>query len=197
MAAFGLWGKNPYNASADYMDQIPGVQQQYLGMYNQGGHMLYPALGAGYGQMAMHPDSVQSHMGAGFQADPGYQWQLDQALQANDQAMAASGMLGSPQAQQFAMDTSQQMANRSYDDYMRRQMEIMNGGMQGLQGLENQGWMTSNNMANSLTDYLNNRATLAGAQAQNRSNLFWGGLGAGAYYMMNPAKQSPAPIMNL
>jgi hypothetical protein len=183
MAAFGLWGDNPYDASAEYMDQIPGVQQQYLGMYNRGGHILYPALGAGYGEMALHPGQVQTHMGNSFEADPSYQWQLDQELQANDQAMAAGGMSGSPQSQQFAMDTSQQMANRSYNDYMRRQMGIANSGMQGLQGLENQGWMTSNNMANSMTDYLYNRSNLAGAQAQNRNNMFWGGMGAGLSYL--------------
>jgi hypothetical protein len=119
-------------------------------------------------------------MGSSFEADPSYQWQLDQELQAQDQAMAAAGMSGSPESQQFAMDTSQQMANRSYNDYMNRQMNIMNSGVQGLQGLETQGWQTSNNMANAMTDYLYNRANLAGAQAQNRSNIFWGGLGAGA-----------------
>ena len=194
MAAFGLWGDNPYDASAAYLDQIPEIQQQYLGMYNRGGHVLYPSLGAGYGQMALHPGKTQARLGESFEADPGYQWQLDQELQANDQAMAAGGMSGSPQSQQFAEQTAQGFADKSYNNFMNRQLGIMEGGLGGLQGLENQGFKASGQMANSMTDYLYNRANLAGAQAKNRSNIFWGGLG----YMLSPSvAATPAPIESL
>lgn len=174
-----MFGSNPYDATADYMDQIPGVQQQYLGPYSQMGQTLLPQLAQGYGAMAMHPGQVQAGLGAGFQQDPGYQWNLDQQMQAQNQAMAAGGMSGSPESQQFAEDTSSQLANQQYQQYLNNQMKIAGTGLQGEQGLETQGYGASRQMSRNLTDYLYNRGNLAGAQAQNQRNMMMGGIGLG------------------
>ena len=171
---------NPYDDTAQYMDQIPGVQQQYLGPYSQMSQALLPQLAQGYGTMAMHPSQVQAGLGAGFQQDPGYEWNLDQQLQAGDQAMAAGGMSGSPESQQFSQDTANNLANQQYQQYMNNQMKIAGTGLQGEQGLETQGYGASSQMARNMTDYLYNRGNLAGAQAQNKRNMTMGGIGLGA-----------------
>lgn len=175
-----MFGNNPYDATAEYMDQIPGVQQQYLGPYSQMGQTLLPQLAQGYGAMALHPGQVQAGLGAGFQQDPGYQWNVDQQLQAQNQAMAAGGMSGSPESQQFAEGTANQLANQQFNQYMNRQMKIAGTGVQGEQGLESQGFRASGQLARNLTDYLNSRGNLAGAQAQNQRNMTMGGIGLGA-----------------
>ncbi|WP_299079142.1 hypothetical protein [uncultured Paraglaciecola sp.] len=171
---------NPYDQSAEYFDQIPGIQQQYLGPYSQMGQTLLPQLHQGYGAMALHPSQVQAGLGQGFQEDPGYQWNVDQQLQAQNQAMAAGGMSGSPESQQFAEQTADQLANQNYNQYLNRNMKIAGSGLQGEQGLETQGYGASNQMAKNMTDYLYNRGNLAGAQAQNKRNMMWGGAGLGA-----------------
>jgi hypothetical protein len=175
-----MFGNSPYDAESEYVDQIPGIQQQYLGPYSQMGQNLLPQLHQGYGAMALHPSQVQAGLGQGFQQDPGYQWNLDQQLQAGDQAMAAGGMSGSPESQQFSQQTANNLANQQYNQYFNRNMKIAGSGIQGEQGLENQGYKASNQMANNMTDYLYNRGNLAGAQAQNKRNMMWGGAGLGA-----------------
>jgi len=174
-----MFGQNPYDADAEYMDQIPGVQQQYLAPYSQMGQTLLPQLAGGYGAMALHPSQVQAGLGQGFQQDPGYDWNVDQQMQAQNQAMAAGGMSGSPESQQFAENTSNQLANQQYQQYMNNQMRIAGAGVQGEQGLESQGYGASNQMANNMTDYLYNRGNLAGAQSKNRQNMLMGGIGMG------------------
>ena len=130
--------------------------------------------------MAMHPGQVQSGLGAGFQQSPGYQWNVDQQLQAGNQAMAAGGMSGSPESQQFSQDTANNLANQQYQQWLNNQMKIGGAGLQGEQGLETQGYGASRQMSQNLTDYLYNRGNLAGAQAQNKRNMTMGGMGLGA-----------------
>lgn len=193
----GLFGSksNPYDAAAEYMDEIPGVQQEYLGAYNQAGHRLLKPLIGGYGLMATHPGDVQQAMGQSYQQSPGYQWNLDQQLEAQNQAMAAGGMSGSPESQQFAEQTASHYADNDFNNYLNNQMRIASAGVGGLQGIQNQGFKASNNIDQLMTDYYYNRANLAGAQAQNRNNMIMGGLGLGAGLglgMYNASKSEPA-----
>ena len=162
------------------MDQIPDELNQNIGPYAQTGQSLLPYLTGGYAGLAFSPEQEQSRLGSGFQESPGYQWNLDQQLQAQNQALAAGGMLGSPESQQFAEQTAHGLADQDYNNYYNRNAQLMQTGLGGLQGLETQGQMASNQLANNMTDYLYNRGNLAGAQAQHRNNLGWAGLGLGA-----------------
>ncbi len=175
-----LGGSNPYKAESQYLDQIPDELNQNLGPYSQSGQSLLPYLTGGYSGLAMAPGQEQAHLSSGFQQSPGYQWNLDQELQAQNQALAAGGMLGSPESQQFAENTAHGLADQDFNDYYNRNAKLMQSGLTGLQGLETQGQNASTQMANNMTDYLYNKGNLAGAQAQHRNNLGWGGLGLGA-----------------
>ncbi len=175
-----LGGSNPYKAESQYLDQIPDELNQNLGSYANTGQSILPYLTGGYAGLATAPGQEQAHLSSGFQQSPGYQWNLDQQMQAQNQALASGGMSGSPESQQFAEKTAHGLADQDFNDYYSRNAKLMQSGLTGLQGLETQGQAASTQMANNMTDYLYNKGNLAGAQAQHRNNLGWGGLGLGA-----------------
>ncbi len=212
---------NPYKAAAPWVDQVPGTLGQYYDPYVQMGDVgreqagelagdyrgmlggLDPARGdeltGQYRQMAQDPAAYQQQLGAGFQADPGYQWDLDQQMQAQNQAQAAGGMSGSPQSQQMAQQLASHLANQQYGNYMNRQFGISGAGLQGLEGqqdvglgmaykgLQGLGGLESQNLqygyggstqaAQGMSDYLYNRANLSMGQAQDARNRRQGFLG--------------------
>ncbi len=192
-----LGGSNPYKAESQYLDQIPDELNQNLGPYSQTGQSLLPYLTGGYAGLTMAPGQEQAHLSSGFQQSPGYQWNLDQQMQAQNQALAAGGMSGSPESQQFAEKTAHGLADQDFNDYYNRNAKLMQSGLTGLQGLETQGQAASTQMANNMTDYLYNKGNLAGAQAQHRNNLAWAPIGMGTNYLFSPSGRStPAPIVN-
>ncbi len=214
-------GANPYKAAAPWMGQVPGTIDQYYNPYIQMGDVgrgqmgelaedyrgmlggldsgLGDELTGQYRQMAQDPAAYQQQLGAGFQADPGYQWDRDQQLQAQNQAMAAGGMSGSPQSQQFAQQLASHLADQQYGNYMNRQFGISGAGLQGLggqqdvglgmayKGLQGLGDIASQNLQygyggstqaqQGMSDYLYNRANLAAGQAQDKRNRSQGLLG--------------------
>lgn len=193
-----LLGPSPYKAEENTLANIPNVNQQYLAPYANTGLRLNPALQAGYAGLALNPSQAQAHLGSGFQQDPGYQWNLDQQLQAGNQAQAAGGMVGSPQNEQFQQQTANNLANQQYNQYYNRNQSLFNTGVGGLQGLENQGFNASNQLTNNLDDYYDNLANVMGAQSQNRHNTVYGGLGLGLGYALKPsAPHAPAPVESL
>lgn len=177
---------NPYKAAQKYMGQIPGQLHQYYDPYIEMGGTGREQMGdlyQQYGAMAQDPGAYQAQLGAGFQEDPGYQWNVDQQLQAQNQAMAAGGMSGSPQSQQFAQELAGHLANQQYQQYMQNQMGIAGTGLQGQTGIAGTnlgyGYGASGQIAQNMQDYLYNRANLAAGGAQDYRNRLQGGVGAG------------------
>lgn len=213
---------NPYKAASPYLNNIPGVlnnsYQPYvnLGQYGQQmqpelandyrdlmdspGAGLAPQLIEQYQQMAMNPNDYYAGLGSGFRQDPGYQWNLDQQLSAQDRAMAAGGMLGSPQHQKLSSQLASNLANQYYQNYLSNQLGIANSGLSGLEGQQrvglnqsnlglqglnnimtqdlNYGYNASNQLGQSMSDYWRNKAGLAAGRAQDSRNRIQGGLGA-------------------
>lgn len=183
---FGGGKANPYKQAAPYYEQIPGQLHQYYDPYVEMGGTGREQMGdlyQQYGAMAQDPGTYQAQLGAGFQADPGYQWNLDQQLQAQNQAMAAGGMSGSPQSQQFAQQLAGNLADQQYQKYLQNQMGIAGTGLQGQQGIAGKnlqfGFGASDQMAQNMQDYLYNRGNLAAGRAQDYRNRLQGGIGAG------------------
>lgn len=164
-----------------YLGQIPGTYHQYLDPYIKGGQQDYGLLQKQFQQMMQQPGQQLAGLGAGFQSDPGYQFQVQQALNAANQAAAAGGMAGSPAAQQHAEDIAQQMANRGYQQYLQNVMGLQSQGLQGVGGLEAQGFQASSSMADNLARALMNQANLSMTEEANRRSEaggFLGGLGS-------------------
>lgn len=204
---------NPYKAAAPYLEHIPSELHQYYDPYVQLGNYgreLQPGLvdsyrqmvgtpemsdmlTGQYQQMAQDPNAYYAQLGQGFQQDPGYQYNLDQQLAAQDRAMAAGGMLGSPEHQKMNSQVASNLANQYYHNYLNDQLGIASAGLMGLEnqrgaGLSglgnisgqdlNYGFNAANQLGSGMSDYWRNRAGLAAGRAQDSRNRIQGGIGS-------------------
>lgn len=184
---------NPANAASNFYGQIPGAAGGYYQPYIGAGKTALNTLMDQYGQLTSNPGAVYGRLGEGFQQSPGYQWQQDQALGAANRAASASGMIGTPAAQQAAATTASQLANQDFNNYMNRVGGMYNTGLQGYGNINQMGYNASDAMANMLANSLASQGQLAyqGADTQNQMNMLqqlmdqqgktnmWTGIGGG------------------
>lgn len=145
-AMFGqrMWGGgNPYEAAEKQMNQIPGIYDPYV----QEGRQDLPMLHGYYAGMMQDPGAYLKKMGAGFHTDPGYQFQVNQMVDAANKAAAAGGMAGSPMEQEQVEGRANQLANQQYQQYLQNAMGAGQRGAAGLGGLESQGYNAAGQMA--------------------------------------------------
>lgn len=199
---------NPYDDAAKYYNKIPGAMAPYYSPYinagqnalgqlqGQYGHLLgnYQGIQDQYNQLMNDPNGVMSKIGAGYQKSPGFDWQMNQGMNAANNAAAAGGMLGSPQHQQQASTMAEGLANQDYYNYMNHALGLYNSGLQGntnlygaglsgLQGLNSMGYNASNEYGMDIGNSLMNQGNLAysGAAAQNQAQgSQWGDIFGGA-----------------
>lgn len=199
---------NPADAASPYYNQIAptirsayqpyiGAGQQAMGQaQGQYNNLLgnYSGIQGQYNQLMNNPNGFLHQLGSGYQQSPGYQWQLNQAMQGANNAAAAGGMLGSPQHQQQAATMAQGLANQDYYNYMNQALGaygtglegnagLYGAGLSGIQGLMGQGFNASNQMGTDLANALMSQGNLAysGQANQNQAEgSMWGNLGAGA-----------------
>jgi hypothetical protein len=183
----GLFGKqkNPSDAANKYLDQIPGAAGQYYNPYIQSGQNALGTLQGEYGKLLGDPNSMYDKFGAGYKESPGYQFKLKQGLQAGQNASAAGGMLGTPQDQQQQMQIANDISSQDFNDYISQIAGLYGQGLQGTQGLNQQGYDASSSMGNLQGSVLGQKAQNAftGQQGQNQANQqnwsnIFGGLGA-------------------
>ncbi len=129
---------------------------------------LQPYINAG-----MNPTATLANFGSGYQASPGYQYNVDQATKAANNAAAAGGYIGSPQQQEYMAHQIGGLASQDYNQYLNNIM-----------GIYNTGYGASMGATNTLSDMLKSQAQLAYANAanqaaakNNKSGGFLGGLG--------------------
>jgi hypothetical protein len=173
-----LFGHDPFSAAGKYFDQIPGVYNKAFSPYMHEGEQDLPYLHSQYQQMLEDPSGFLAKIGAGYKASPGYQYKVNEATRAANQAAAAGGMLGSPAEQASLASRVNGIASQDYNDYLDRALGVNKTGLGGVQGLENQGFGATQDYARSLADYLQSRASMAGAQTgyQNQQLQNAGGM---------------------
>jgi hypothetical protein len=173
-----------------------GLQQGYDALsstYGQG----RDALNTGYGQASSLYNNLlaSNNAGAGaygdasgangaagytraqqnFQANPGYQFQMDQGLQALDRTHAAAGNLNSGNADADTLKYATGLANQSYQGYLSGLSPYLSGQQQatagaansatGLAGNLNQSYDAQGNAANA--NYTGQGASNAAATMNN------------------------------
>lgn len=183
----GLFGKkkNPADDANRYLSQIPGKMNPYYQPYINAGRGALDTLRSEYGNLLNNPSGVYGKLAQDYEPSKGYQFLLQQALNAGDNASARGGMLGTPQHQQEAMQTAQGLASQDFEKYLHNIMGLYQGGLGGMQGLEQQGYGASTDYGNMLGSVLGQqaqnayagRAGMNQANSQNWSNIF-GGLGS-------------------
>lgn len=204
-------GKDPSKEANKYLQQVPGAVSPYYTPYIQQGQNANNILQGQYGQLINDPNALFAKFGQGYQQSPGYQFKLNQALQSGTNAAAAGGMAGSPAHQQQNMQLANDIASQDYNDYINHILGLYGLGLQGEQGLGEQGFKASLGYGDILGTNLANQANLAyegrAAQNANKSNL-WNNIistgatiggtvlggpigGALAYNMMNKNNSNP------
>lgn len=171
--------KNPADSAMPYLNQMRDTITPYYQPYMQAGQQAMGALMPQYQSLMSNPSGALNQMGQGYQASPGYQYNVDQATKAANQAAAAGGMVGSPAEQQSLAGNISGMASQDYNTWLSNVLGLYGQGMQGMQGINQMGFNANSDMANSLGNNLNSQANLAYA-GQMGANQNKGGLIGGA-----------------
>lgn len=182
---FGGGQKNPAAAANKYISQIPAQTQQYYQPYMEAGKGAMGELQNQYKDLL--GGNVQNRLGESYKQSPGYQFALEQALSAGNNAMAAGGQLGIPAHEQRNMATAQGLASQDYDKYLQNQMGLYGQGLQGNQQFNQQGFEANKGFADQLAQMLAQQGNyaFAGQTGQNQAHQqglsdILGGIGGAA-----------------
>lgn len=171
----GFMGKlfgGGHDAGADasqYYNQIPDVLKKYLGPYADRGNQVFPGLQGQYNSLMNDPGGMLNKMGQGYQQSPGYQFQVNQATGAANNAAAAGGMLGSPQHQQNTASMVNNLANQDFNKYLGSVLNLYGRGLGGEQNIYNTGAGVSSNLGEDLGNSLMNQGNMAYSNAMNKN----------------------------
>lgn len=171
--------EDPSKGAMGYLEQIPGVITPYFQPYVNAGTTALPMLMEQITKLVNDPAAIMQMLGSGFQESPGYDYQVQQATQAANQAAAAGGMVGSPMEQQQLASSIMGMANQDYYNYLNHIMKLYGGGMKGLGGLTKLGYKAGSTLATDLANVLESQADLSYKAARGQ-NLAKAGLFGGA-----------------
>lgn len=180
----GLFGshKDPAKEANKYLSQIPGAMSKYYQPYMQAGSQALGNVQGQYGQLTSDPGAMYNQFASGYQASPGYQYKLQQALGAGSNAAAAGGMLGTPEHQEKNMNIAQGITSQDFEEYMKHIMGLYGKGLEGQQGLETQGYQANTGYGENLGNVLGKQGEYAyygqagknSGQASALQNLFSG-----------------------
>jgi hypothetical protein len=180
-----LYG-DPEKDANRYMNQIPGVLHEGYDPFAQMGKRLAPQLESQYGNMMQNPSELLQRLGSGYKQSPGYQFRMNEAMRGAGNAAAAGGYTGSPEAQNYAAKISEGLSSQDFNDYMQQALGLYGGGLQGMQGLENQGYGANTDLTMSLANLLGGKGQQAYESAASRNkminDLLGGLLKSGASY---------------
>jgi hypothetical protein len=175
---YSLNYKDPFDAANKYLGQIQGTISPYYNPYIKTGKYALGKTTGAYNKYMTNPADVINQLGQGYTASPGYQYNVDQATNAANQAGAAGGMVGTPQEQQQLASVITGLSSQDYDKYMQQVLGVGKFGAQGMQEISNQGYQASSQMAQDLAHVLLSQAMLSykNTMAQNQQS---GGLISG------------------
>lgn len=168
-------GKNPANNAQEYLNKIPGATKPYYEPYINQGQTANADLMERYKQLLNDPNALLNKFGEGYKESPGYQTRLKAGLQGAGNAAAAGGMAGSPQHQLEAAERANELQGKDYEDYLNHILGLFGTGLQGEQGLGEQGFKASTGYGDLMAQLLGSQAQYgyAGQAAQNanKANL--------------------------
>ncbi len=154
---------------------------RYLGEgydpYINAGHDIDPRLHDEFMGLLNDPSGKLNNIGKGFHESPGFQFQLNQGLNAANNSASAGGLLGSAANQQSSQEVGQGLANEDYYKYLNNAMGLYSKGLGGAEGISKRGFDASTGKADRLS-----AMGFANAANKNASNSdFWSNLiGTGA-----------------
>lgn len=197
--AFG-GNKNPADVAMPYLDKIPEEMRPYFQDYINRGKTASDTIGGEYDKGINDPNSIYNKLSQGYKESPGYQFKLKQALDAQGNASARGGMLGTPQDQQYAMDTAHGIADQDFEEYLKHMFGIYDKSMEGTSHTADQGFNASTDFGKRMADIMAQKAGLAykGQAGENErvsnnwSNLFKGAGTVGGWALGNDWNTTPS-----
>lgn len=169
----GMNYNNPADAAMPYLNKMGQQLPSYFNPYINAGNSALPGLQHAYSNM-MNPNQMIQQIGSGYQASPGFQWQLGQGMKAAQNAAGAGGMMGTPEHQQQAATMAEGLANQDFYHYLSNALGLYGQGVRGEQGLYNSGLEASMGLGEDLASIAGSQAGLA-YQGQNAENEARGG----------------------
>lgn len=186
----GGGGKDPYKDASKFYDQIPGTIKPYYDPYINAGRNALNTTQGEYGKLINDPAGFMQNLGSHYQQSPGFQWQMNQGMNAAGNAAAAGGMAGSPQHQQQAATMAEGLANQDYYNYLNHALNVYGTGLTGMQDINHMGFDASKDLAGGLANNLMNQGNMAfasqAAKNQSQGNMWGnilGGVGALAAFL--------------
>lgn len=161
-----------------YLQQIPGQITPYYQPYMDAGTGAMTNLQGQYGQLINDPGAKFNQIGQSFQQSPGFDWQMQQALQGANHAAAAGGMAGSPEHEQQNEQTANNLANQDYYNYMDHVMPMYTEGLHGEQDLMHQGYNATQSLTDQIAQELSAQSALAYKQNASKNSM-WDSLAKG------------------
>jgi hypothetical protein len=186
---FGGSQTNPYDEALDLYsyEDMENMLNEYYGPWREAGLRALPTMEEQMMMLLYSPDAINQMMGSTYEASPGYDYQMEQSMNAANSAAAAGGMLGTPTHQQNAMEQSQQIANQDYWEYVDHLTELYYKGLGIGSDINKMGYNASDKMAQDLSRFMAAQTGLT-AQSANwenqSSSAFWSALGAGAGFAL-------------
>jgi len=192
----GMGGGTDYMKSANpYLEKMQQGTDRYLQPYIGAGQNAMGSLQGQYQNLMNDPGAMMNRFGAGYQQSPGYQYNVDQATNASNNAAAAGGYIGSPQQQEYMANQIGGIASQDYNQYLNNAMGLYGQGLQGMGDINRMGFQASGQGQQTMSDMLKSQAELAYMNAANKKQSkggLFGGLGGllggvGGFLMGGPA----------
>lgn len=167
---FGGGGDDEDDAAEQQLARIPGMFKPYT----EAGAAAIPTLQSQYGKLLSDPGALMASLGEGFQASPGYAYNVRQATDAANRASAAGGMVGSPAEQQALSKNVMGMANQDYYNYLNHAINMYGQGLSGMGGMARMGMQGQEDVATGAES----EAKLEEAKAQQQQQQQGSGIGS-------------------
>lgn len=178
---FGMGNNSDVN---NYLGQIPGVGQQYLGPYASGGVNAMNTMQNQYSQM-MDPTAFIAALMKNYQPSAQYQANLQNMTSQLANTAAAGGISGTPLHQQQQGQLANQLLSQDQQQYLQNALGVLGTGLSGENSIFNTGANASNNLADMIGGALNSQGSLAFLNNEQNTNNLSSMLGSGFGYAQN------------
>ncbi len=169
----------PYQAGMNQMQGGMNQMQQWEQPWMQNGQQAMGNYNNMLGSMS-NPSQFINNLMQNYQQSPNATYQMAQGQRANNNAAAASGMLGSTPFQQQSQQTAQGISSADMNQWLQNALGVNSQALQGYGNEMQMGQNATNSLLNQYGQYNTNMGQLAygqaNAQNQNMGQGIMGGL---------------------
>lgn len=172
--------KSPYDVAYNELGKIPGQVEQYMSPYMDAGKNALPTLQNQYSNLLNNPGGAINQIGQAYQQSPGLDFQMKQALAAQQNAAAAGGMAGSPQHELQSMTIANNLANQDFNTWLSNALGMYSKGLGGEEDLYKTGYGASKDFSDTVGNTAMSQALMKMMEQKDKneeSGSIWGDIG--------------------